>query len=218
MSPGIAKPTSGIDIRLVPGPRDMRFAERYAYPAHALRMRTEPAIAPRLRHAIEDRAREEFRGGHLTAQRRVFVKIGVVQRRQCLAQRVERAADIDDNIVGRKCLAEKRDIDDEGRAMKFLRRTENLSGQAMGDHDVVTYFDGEHLSLQLIRYTMEQGAGLTKNLGQCLGKAIESCHFLDEHVQTWVGGEAQRQGQPPLMAPTRATRRGHGTDLRTTQG
>ena len=46
--------------------------------------------------------------------------------------------------MGAEFLAEERDVDDEGRPVKSLRRTEEFAGKTMSDHDVVADLDGIH--------------------------------------------------------------------------
>ena len=55
-----------------------------------------------------------------------------------------RAANVDDDIIGGERLAEKRDIDHEGRAVQTLRGSEQLPAKTMRDHDVVANLDGVH--------------------------------------------------------------------------
>ena len=54
------------------------------------------------------------------------------------------AADVDDDIIGGQRLAEKRHVDDEGRAVQTLRGPEQLPAKTMRDHDVVANLDGVH--------------------------------------------------------------------------
>jgi len=54
------------------------------------------------------------------------------------------AADVDDNAVLGKRLAEEGHIHDIGRAVQLLRGAKDLAGQGVGDHDVVADFDGVH--------------------------------------------------------------------------
>jgi hypothetical protein len=55
-----------------------------------------------------------------------------------------RAADVDDDLVLGQTLPEESDIDDQGRAMQPLRRTEQFAAKTMGDHDVIADLDGIH--------------------------------------------------------------------------
>ncbi len=80
----------------------------------------------------------------MAGEARQLVEIAVVQRLEDLVQHLQRQPDIDDDAVGAERLAEKGDVDHEGRAVQPLRRAEDLARQAVGNHDVVANLDGVH--------------------------------------------------------------------------
>ena len=84
--------------------------------------RAQAAGAQGLGHAVEDVAGEKLRRGLLPRHRRHGIQIGVVQGRQHLMQHLQRAADIDDNVVGAEAGAKECHVDHECGPVQALRR------------------------------------------------------------------------------------------------
>ena len=91
-----------------------------------------------------DHEREELRRRVAAAERGLVVEVAEVQRGEHVAQRVARAADVDDDAVGVELVAAELDVDDVGRAVQLLRGAEHLALEAVRDHEVVADRDAEH--------------------------------------------------------------------------
>ena len=61
------------------------------------------------------------------------------------------APDVDHDAVLVQPFGDERDRDREGRAVQRLRRAEHGAAERMRDHDVVGYFDGEHVKLLFVQ-------------------------------------------------------------------
>ncbi len=104
----------------------------------------EATLAHGVMQPVEDVAAERFGRAPLARELRHIVEVAVIERTERSLQRVVGRADVDDNVVRAELLAEKCDIDDESRAVNFLRRAKEFALQAVGDHDVVADLDGVH--------------------------------------------------------------------------
>ena len=69
----------------------------------------------------------------------IVVQVAIRERRGDLGERSRSSTDVDHDAVVVETDSRERRIDDEGRTVQLLRRTEDLAGEAVGDHDVVTH-------------------------------------------------------------------------------
>ena len=122
----------------------MRFREGHADRLQCLAVAAEPAGPRGLGEAVVDVLGEELGRRVAAGEGGQGVEVLVVQRAQRCLQRVVRAADVDHDAVLVERLGHEGGIDDEGRAMQLLGGAEHRALERMGDHDVVTDFNGEH--------------------------------------------------------------------------
>jgi hypothetical protein len=98
-------------------------------------------------HGVEDMMTEKFRGREHTSELRQRIEVLIVQGGQHRFQRIQRSANIDDDIEPGQRRAKERDVDDKGGSMLVLRRSEERIGHRVGDHDRVANFYGKHRHL-----------------------------------------------------------------------
>ncbi len=122
----------------------MRFLQRDANARNRFGISAEPAFLHDGMQAVEDMAAERFGRAPLAREFRRLIKIAVSERAERRLQRVVGGPDVDDDVMRAELLAEECDIDDESRSVHFLRRAEEFTLQAVGNHDVVADFDGVH--------------------------------------------------------------------------
>src|SRR6185503_17830802 len=140
MSPGTTKSmpfTLVPELAFIRGPRDVRLVQRHAQARQLTRVGAELAGRDLRRDALVNHEREELRRRVAAAKGRLVVEVAEIQRGEHAAQRVARAAYVDDDPVGVELLAAKLDVDDVGRAVQLLRRAEHLALEAVRDHEVV---------------------------------------------------------------------------------
>src|SRR5262245_26392011 len=130
MSPGTTKSmlfALTAELAFICGPCDMRLVQRDAQAREAARVGTELTRSDLGRDALVNDEREELRRRVAALEGRLVVEVAEVQRREDCAQRVGRAADVDDDAVGVELVAAKLGVDDVSGTVQFLRGTEHLA-------------------------------------------------------------------------------------------
>ena len=95
--------------------------------------------------SIEDRLGEELGRGVAAGELRDLVEVAEVQRPEHLVQDDPGAPDVDDDAVGIQRPPPELHVDDVGGAVQPLGRAEHLTGEAVGDHEVVADGHAEHV-------------------------------------------------------------------------
>jgi hypothetical protein len=77
-------------------------------------------------------------------ERRIVVEVAIVELCEHDAQRLHCRADVDDEPILVELHALELDIDDVRRAVQVPRGTEDLSFEAVRDHEVIAHRDAVH--------------------------------------------------------------------------
>lgn len=86
---------------------------------------------------IEDLARQHLGGRVLAAERRILIKIPVIELLKNCSKLFASAADVNNHAIGIQIDASKRRVNDKCRAVQTLRGPERGATEAMGNHEVI---------------------------------------------------------------------------------
>ena len=115
----------------------MRSRQHHTQAAEPLSPGTELTGGDAPGHAIKDDSRQKLGGGVLPGNGQLLVQIPAVDFGEQLPQHHGGPADVDHQAVGIEHVAAKSAVDDEGGTVLPLGRTEDLTAEAVGDHDLV---------------------------------------------------------------------------------
>ena len=171
---------------------------------------------------------EKFGGGVSSLERGHLVEVAVVHVREHGPQRIRRPADVHDDAVRIDIVGPAElDVDDEGGAVKTLRRAEHFAVKAVRDHQVVAQprwtcellskrktQDVKRITAAARRLSLRStflvfgSLVIPHAMAQRVERAVrELCHHLrqrfegrlagDEHVERRVGQRGERERHPP---------------------
>ena len=86
---------------------------------------------------IEDFARQHLGGRVLPGERRIFIKIPVIELLKNGSKLFARAADVNNHTIGIQIIASKRRVNDKCRAVQTLGGPKRGTAEAMGHHEVI---------------------------------------------------------------------------------
>src|SRR5262249_11398822 len=132
------------DPPVIGGAGDVRLVQGDAEALHPSGAISKVATGDCRGDAIEDYAREKLRGGVAPLELGDFVQIAEIQLAERRAQNSGRPSDVDDNAVPIELVAPELEIDDEGRTVQALCRSEQVAGEAVRDHEVIAHRDRVH--------------------------------------------------------------------------
>jgi hypothetical protein len=94
--------------------------------------------------SVRDHLGQRLGGGVHPGERGLLVEVAVAQRAHDGVQLLGGSADVDHDVVRVESRPAERGVHHEGRAVQPLRRTENLTPEAVRDHHVVADGHAEH--------------------------------------------------------------------------
>src|SRR5262249_54489067 len=109
----------------------------------------EVAAANRFDDAIKQHPGEKLRRGVPSPERRLVVKIRIIERGQHAAKRFAGAADVDHQTVSVEFGPTELDVDDVGGTVQPLRGSEDGTVEAVSNHHVIANAECVHLNPRL---------------------------------------------------------------------
>src|SRR6476469_4662195 len=115
----------------------MGLVQRDLHALDAISALAKFAISDCSGNRVEDITRHELGGGVVPLESRHVIEILKVDGPEYAMKCLRRAPDVHDDPVGIQFRPPELEIDDIGRAMQTLGRTENGPVETVGDHEVI---------------------------------------------------------------------------------